>query len=393
MNGNRSSWFGFESPPQRCLVVGVAGLLVSLAGAVFNAPQFFRSYLVAYLFAIGFPLGCLSLLMLHHLVGGNWGFVIQRLLEAGARTLPLMALLFLPIAVGAHELYLWARPEAVAADPLLQQKSLYLNLPFFYGRAVFYFAVWIVLGRLLSNWSVEQDHSGNADLTHRLQNLSGPGLVVYGLTVTFAMIDWVMSLEPHWNSTIYGMAFILSDALAALALVICVAAALFEQGRLARIAGADHFHDLGNLLLAFVMLWAYLGFSQFMIIWIENLKEEIPWYLHRTNGGWQIIALALVFFQFALPFVLLLSRAAKRRPRFLAGIASVVLIMRWVDLFWLVAPSFHTEGFYFHWLDLAALAGVGGVWAALFLRYIDAHSLVPLRDPRFAAPAHEAQRV
>ena len=392
MNGNRSSWFGFESPPQRCFAVGIAGLIGCLAGVVFDAPQFFRSYLVAYLFAIGFPLGCLSLLMLHHLVGGNWGFVIQRLLEAGARTLPLMALLFVPIAAGAHDLYLWARPEVVAADPLLQQKSLYLNLPVFYGRAVFYFAVWIVLGHLLSKWSVEQDRSGAADLTRRLQTLSGPGLVLYGLTVTFAMIDWAMSLEPHWYSTVYGLSFVVSNGLAALALAICVAAALVEQGPLARLAGADHFHDLGNLLLAFVMLWAYLGFSQFMIIWMENLKEEIPWYLHRTSGGWQVIALALVLFQFALPFVLLLSRAAKRRPRFLAGIASVVLIMRWVDLFWLVAPSFHPEGFYFHWLDLAALAGIGGVWAALFLRYLDAHSLVPLRDPRFVPPA-EAQRV
>jgi hypothetical protein len=392
MNAKRFPWLGFDSPPQRCRVVGVAGLMVCLAGVFFDAPQFYRSYLVAYLFAIGFPLGCLALLMLHHLVGGNWGFVVQRLLEAGVRTLPLMALLFLPIAAGAHDLYLWARPDAVAADPLLQQKGMYLNLPFFYARAVLYFAVWIVLGQLLSQWSVEQDRSGDANLTRRLQNLSGPGLVLYGLTVTFAMIDWAMSLEPHWYSTVYGLAFVVGNGLAALALVICVAAALVEQGPLARVAGADHFHDLGNLLLAFVMLWAYLGFSQFMIIWMENLKEEIPWYLHRTMGGWQVVALALVAFQFALPFVLLLARAAKRRPQFLAGIAVVVLIMRWVDLFWLIAPAFQPQGFYFHWLDLAALGGIAGIWAATFLGYVDAHSLVPLRDPRFAPAAHQAQR-
>jgi hypothetical protein len=189
------------------------------------------------------------------------------------------------------------------------------------------------------------------------------------------------------------MVFVVSDGLAALALAICVGAALVERGGLARVAGADQFHDLGNLLLAFVMLWAYLGFSQFMIIWMENLKEEIPWYLHRTIGGWQVMALALVIFQFALPFVLLLSRTAKRRPRFLAAIAMGILIMHWVDLFWWVAPAFHPQGFYFHWLDLAALVGVGGVWTALFLRYIDAHSLVPLRDPRFAPAAHPAQQV
>ena len=377
--------------PKRCLAVGGAGIIVCLAGAVFDAPQFFRSYLVAYLVAIGLPLGCLGLLMLHHLVGGRWGFVIQRLLEAGVRTLPLLALLFLPLAAGAHELYLWARPQVVAADPLLRQKSLYLNLPFFYGRAVVYFAVWLALGQLLSRWSVEQDRSGDAGLVGRLQNLSGPGLVLYMLTVTFAMIDWVMSLEPHWYSTVYGMAFVISDALAALALVIGIAAALAQDGPLARVAGADQFHDLGNLLLAFVMLWAYLGFSQFMIMWMENLHEEIPWYLHRSAGGWQVAALLIVALQFALPFVLLLSRAAKRRPRFLAGIAIGLLIMRWVDLFWLVTPAFYPQKFYVHWLDLAALVAVGGVWTGIFLHYLNAHSLVPLRDPRFA-PAGDNMR-
>ena len=393
MNGNRSSWFAFDSPPQRCRAVGAAGLTFCVAGLIVDAPQFFRSYLAGYLFVIGFPLGCLSLLMLHHLVGGTWGFVIQRLLESGVRTLPLMALMFLPIAAGAEDLYLWARPEAVAADPLLQQKSLYLNLPFFYARAVFYFAVWIVLGRLLSTWSVEQDQSGDAGMTRRLQSLSGPGLVLYGVTVTFAMIDWVMSLEPHWYSTVYGMAFVVSNGLAALALMICVAAALVERGPLARVAGADHFHDLGNLLLAFVMLWAYLGFSQFMIIWMANVKEEIPWYLDRTAGGWEAVALLLVACQFALPFVLLLSREAKRRAKTLAAVAALVLLMRWVDLFWLVAPAFHPREFYFHWLDVAVFVGVGGIWAAAFLRYLNAHSLIPLRDPRFAPAAHPAQRL
>ncbi len=393
MNGNRSSWFGFESPPQRCLVVGIAGLIVCLAGAVFDAPQFFRSYLVAYLFAIGFPLGCLSLLMLHHLVGGNWGFVIQRLLEAGARTLPLMALLFLPIAVGAHELYLWARPEAVAADPLLQQKSLYLNLPFFYGRAVFYFAVWIVLGHLLSKWSVEQDRSGAADLTRRLQTLSGPGLVLYGLTVTFAMIDWAMSLEPHWYSTVYGLSFVVSNGLAALALAICVAAALVEQGPLARLAGADHFHDLGNLLLAFVMLWAYLGFSQFMIIWMENLKEEIPWYLHRTSGGWQVIALALVSFSI---------RAAVCAAAFARGQAPAALSRRHrqrgpdhaLGRSLLVGGAVVSSGGVLFSLARPGRAGrhrrgMGGAIFALPRRPF----FGPAARPALCVPAHEAQRV
>jgi hypothetical protein len=376
---------------QRSLLTGFFALALCVGGWIFSPQQFFRSYLISYLFWIGIPLGCFAILMLHHLVGGRWGFVIQRLLESGVRTFPLMALLFLPLIFGMRELYFWARPEAVASDPILQQKSLYLNGPFFIARTIVYFAIWMTAGHFFNKWSLEQDRTAEAVLTQRLQRLSGPGLVLYGLTVTFSAIDWIMSLEPHWYSTIYGMIFMVGHALAALALVIIVAHLLTDLKPLSQVIDPGHFHDLGNLLLAFVMFWAYLGFSQFLLIWVENLREEIPWYLHRSTGGWQVIALLLILFQFALPFLLLLSRATKRRAGILAIVASGVIFMHWVDLFWMIAPSFYPAAFHLHWLDIAALVGIGGIWLAVFLGYLKDRSLLPLHDPRFANVPEQMQ--
>lgn len=389
MNAPPINYFS-RSARKRVFIIAGAALAISLLGLFFDRRQFFRAYLTAYLFMIGFPLGSLAILMLHHLVGGRWGFVTQRLLEAAVRTLPLAALLFLPLIFGMGDLYLWARPQDVAADPILQQKSAYLNMPFFLARTVLYFTVWIGLGHFLCAWSVEQDRSADASLTERLQTISGPGLVLYGLTVTFAAIDWVMSIEPHWYSTVYGLIFMVNDGLAALALMICAAAFLARRGALSQAADSDRFHDLGNLLLAFVMLWAYLGFSQFMIIWVENLREEIPWVLRRTTGGWQVIALLLVACRFAVPFLILLSRTTKRDARLLAAVALLIVVMHWVELHWLVAPAFQSHGFYIHWLDLTALIGIGAVWLALFLWRLEGRSLLPLHDPRFAEEIEKA---
>jgi len=380
-----------DSLQRGALAVGLIASVLSIGGAFFNSPQFFRSYLLAYLFWIGLPLGCFAIVMLHHLVGGTWGFVIQRLLESGIRTFPLMALLFLPLLFGMPEIYPWARPEIVAADPILQQKSLYLNLPFFVARAVMYFAIWIGVGHFLDSWSLEQDRTADGSLTGRLQNLSGPGLVLYGLTVTFSVIDWIMSLEPRWYSTIYGMIFIVSYGLAALAFVIGAAFLLAGEKPLAQVIAPSHFHDLGNLLLALVMFWAYMAFSQFLLVWVENLRDEIPWYLHRTTGGWEFIALALILFQFTLPFVLLLSRVTKRRAGLLSVVALVILFMHWVDLLWFVAPAFHPERFHIHWLDVSISAGIGGVWLSAFLFYLKHRSLLPLHDPRFANVMEQEQ--
>jgi hypothetical protein len=375
----------------RLLAVGLVALALYAAGALLTPQQFFRSYLTAYVFWVGIPLGSLAILMLHHLVGGRWGFVIQRVLEAVIQTLPLMALLFVPLLFGLTYLYPWARPDAVAADPVLQEKTGYLNVSFFIVRTVFYFAIWIVMARLLAKWSLEQDRTADAALTQRLQRLSGPGLVLYGLTVTFSAIDWIMSLEPHWYSTIYGMLFMVGYALAALALVILVTRLLGDEEPLERAISSGRFHDLGNLLLALVMFWAYVNFSQFLLVWAENLSEEIPWYLHRLGGGWEWIALALILFQFALPFVLLLSRTTKRTAPALALVAAGILFVHWLDMLWMIAPSFYPAKFHIHWMDIIALIGIGGVWSAGFLHYLKNRSLLPLHDPRFADFLEEGQ--
>jgi hypothetical protein len=361
--------------------IGLAILAICAAGSFLNPAQFLRSYLVAFLFWMGIALGSAAVVMLHHLVGGRWGFVIRRVLEAATGTLPAMALLMLPLLFGVRTLYHWTQP---AGDHLLEHKALYLNLPFFLLRAVLYFAVWIAVTRLLNRWSLQQDRTGDRTLVRRMQLLSGPGLLLYGLTVTFASIDWAMSLEAHWFSTIYGMIFMVGQGLSTLAFAIAVLILLAEHKPLADVITPGHFHDLGNLMFAFVMLWAYVAFSQFLIIWSGNLVEEIPWYLARLRGGWQWIALLLVVFHFFLPFMLLLMRSVKRRRQVLARVAVAVILVRLVDMFWLVTPAFHPGNLKIHWMDLAAPIGLGGLWLASFLANLKRAPLLPLHDPRFS---------
>jgi hypothetical protein len=378
---------------KKSLAAGVIAFALCLVGAYFNRQQFFQSYLMAYVFWIGIPVGCFGVIMIHHLVGGTWGFVIQRPLESAIRTLPVMALLFLPILFGMPELYPWARPDAVAHDKILQQKSAYLNLPFYSLRTILYFAIWISVGYFLTKWSREQDRNDDASLVSRLQHLSGPGLVLYGLTVTFSAIDWLMSLEPRWYSTIYGMIFMVSHGLVALCFVIGVIYFLSRREPLSEVIAPWVFQDLGNLLLAFVMLWAYLSFAQFLIVWVENLNQEIPWFLHRMVGGWGGIAVALIVVQFALPFIFLLSRTVKRKPAMLFGVAVVIGWMHLVEMFWFIAPTFHPSGFNISWMDVLAPIGIGGIWFAAFLWSLQGRSLLPARDPRFVAIMEEHELV
>jgi hypothetical protein len=377
MTATESTRRDFDVFQRRSLVVGITALAACAAGAVASPEQFFRSYLLAYLFWIGIALGCFAVVMLHHLVGGGWGFVIRRLLESGTRTLPLMLVLLIPLLFGLRYIYVWARPEAVAADELLQHKSAYLNVPFFLVRTAFYFAAWLGLAYFLNKWSAEQDRAPSAGIKTRLQNLSGPGLVLYGLTVTFASVDWVMSLEPHWFSTIYGIIFMVGQALATLAFVIAALMLLANRRPLADVLRPQHFHDLGNLMLAFVMLWAYVAFSQFLIIWSGNLPEETPWYIARFNGGWGWIAVLLIVFHFMLPFLLLLSRQNKRRLRMLASIAAAMIVVRFLDMLWVVLPAFHAKELRIHWMDLLAPVGIGGIWLATFVWQLKGRPMLP----------------
>jgi hypothetical protein len=373
----------------RGLVVGAAGLLATAAGGLAAPDQFFRSYLFGFLFWVGVGVGCQSILMIHHQSGGMWGLAIRRILEAGARVLIVSALAFLPLIFGIGRLYEWARPEAVAASATLQGKQAYLNVPFFLVRAAFYFAVWGALAHLLVRWSSRLDAGGDYERTsRRLRSLSGGGLLLMGLTITFASVDWAMSLDPHWFSTVYGILFMVGMALSALALVIVVVAWLGREKPLADVVSKETVHDLGKLLLAFVMLWAYISVSQFLIIWSGNLPEEIPWYLRRLGGGWQYLALALVLFHFALPFLLLLSRELKRNARALGLLAGALLAVRLLDLYWLVAPDLRGHGGHgiaVHWMDLTAALGLGGLWVAAFVDNLRRRPLVPVGEPEIRA--------
>jgi hypothetical protein len=370
---------------QRALIVGTIGVAVCVLGAFFNSEQFFRSYLLAYVFWVGITLGCFAILMLQHMSGGAWGLVTRRVLESATRTFPLLALLFAPIAIGVRSIYVWAQPGAASGDdPLshaLAHKAPYLNVSFFIARAVLYFAVWILLTYFLNKWSLEQDQTGHRPLTRKLQSVSAPGLVLYGLTVTFASVDWMMSLEPQWFSTIYGILIMGGQGLSAMAFIIATIVVLSKYKPLSDVIKPSHLHDLGKLMLAFLMLWAYFGFSQFLIIWSGNLPEEIPWYIRRLQSSWKWVGLALVVLQFALPFVLLLSRSLKRNSRKLVVIAVAVIVMRLVDLMWLTGPEFHEIGIHIHWMDIAMPVGLGGLWLAFFTYQLKQRPLLPVGDP------------
>jgi len=368
---------------RRAFAAGAAGLIASLIGALVTPTQFFRSYLFAFLFWNGVAIGCLSLLMIQHLTGGRWGLAIRRLLEAGTRTVPVLLVLFLPVVVGLKRIYPWAGSEQADATirHAIEIKHAYLNVPFFLGRAAFYFAVWLLLAHFLNRLSLETDAGLDLRRARQMRSISGGGLLLMGLTITFMSVDWAMSLDPRWFSTIYGMLFMIGTALSALALCIVVITRIMGTGPLSVVANADTLHDLGKLMLAFIMVWAYFSYSQFLIIWSGNLPEEIPWYLRRYSGVWKLIGLFLVVFHFAVPFLVLLSRNLKRRAKTVGMVALWILAVRVVDLFWLVRPEFPATGFPLHWLDLTLPVGLGGVWLGMFARQLKTRPLLPVGEP------------
>ena len=366
-------------------ILAVAGAALCLVAWLVNPARFFQSYLVGFMYWVGISVACLAVIMVHHLVGGLWGFAIRRPAEAGALTIPLMALLFLPIALGMRHLYPWTDPSVLAAHPVVRAKVPYLNVDFFLIRALIYFVIWTGLALIL-NWGARvQDRAEDPAPTHRLQNLSGPGMVLYFLTVTFAMVDWGMSLEPDWFSSIYGVMLLVGQVLATLAIFIIVATWLSETKPLAEVATPQAFNDLGNLLLAFVMLWAYMSFSQYLITWSGNLAEEIPWYLRRSVGGWRAIAVALIVFHFFVPFFLLLSQDRKRKARALTKVCIAILFMRFVDNTWLFLPAFQARSLWEFWSVVPAFVGIGGIWVVVFLDRLVARPLLPLNNPQLTA--------
>ena len=367
------------------VAAGVAGVVVAATASALtgDATQFYQSYLIGYMLCLGVTLGCLALGMVHQLSGGAWGVVLRRPIGAAARVLPVLTLLFIPVLIGMSNLYVWTHADAVAADEVLQHKRLYLNTPFFVIRALIYFAVWNGISFFLNRWSLEQDRTGDPSIPRRMQRLSAAGLVLYGLTITFASFDWLMSIEPDWYSTIYGVLIIGGQGLSAIAFLILAIAWLSRRPPLNDIIVADHFHDAGNLTLAFVMLWAYFGFSQYLIIWAGNLPKEIAWYQHRLQTGWRAVGIVLVLFHFAVPFLVLLSRRFKRQAVTLARIAAAILVARFVDLIWLVAPEFHRAGLSISWLDVLLPLSLSAIWLGCFVWQLRGRAIFPVYDPEF----------
>ena len=386
----------YQAPPsvnrvQRAgLVVGGIALLLAIPGALSSPEKFYPSYLFSYLLVLGLTVGSLGLLMLQHLTGGNWGIIIRRPLEAASRNIWLVLVMFIPIVVGMKTLYrAWLDPERLKEEPLSKFQQGYLTSGGFLGRAVLYFAIWFLLMWLFNSWSQQQDErKQDPQIQRRFKSLSGPGVILYILAMTFAAIDWVMSLSPHWASTIYGFIFVGAQAIASMCLMIIVIVLLSGSEPLAGIIQKRHLHDLGKLLFAFNMLWAYFDFSQLLIIWSGNQPEEISFYRTRLFGGWGVVAVIVLVFSFSLPFLILLSREVKRTPGLIAKVAAWMLLMRLVDLYWMTRPEFTPRAFP-TWLDLVVPIALVGLWLGFFAMNLKQRPLLPLGDPHLAeAIAH-----
>jgi hypothetical protein len=374
------------------LLVGLVGLVLSIVGWIKSPGSFIHSYLLAFLFVLGLSLGSLGLLMLQHLTGGHWGIVIRRPLESATRSLPLVFILFFPIFFGMKYLYAaWLNAPASGEGSLSEFQRSYLTSDAFKVRAIIYFAIWLVLMFVFNRWSREQDvNREDRSLRRRFKLLAGPGIILYVFAMSLAAIDWVMSISPHWASSIYGFLFIAGQLISSMSLMISVIVLLAQTAPLQSVVQKRHLHDLGKLLLAFVMLWAYFDFSQLLITWSGNQPEEISFYRSRLYGQWGVVAVIVLIFHFFVPFFLLLSRQLKRNPSALPKVAVWLILMRFVDLYWMTRPEFSASALPSLW-DLVAPLALGGLWLGVFAWQLKQLPLLPLGDPKLeeAIEQHE----
>jgi len=365
-------------------VIGVVGLVATALLGLMSGAQALWSYLAAFAYWIGIALGALILLMTLHAAKARWVVVVRRPLEVMATCVVPFALLFLPIALGTHTLFPWvheASPSNAIEAAALRPKQIWLSPGFFAARGVLYFAIWIPIAYFLWAWSRRQDETGNLDLTVKQRRLGAGGLPALGFSLTFAAFDWLMALEPGWYSTIFGVYYFAGSFLAAIALFIVVVYVLDSRQHLQGLLRPSHYHSLGKLLLAFVCFWAYIAFSQLLLIWIANLPHEISWYILRWDGSWRALSIFLIVCHFALPFFVLLSKPLKTRPRLLALVALFLLGMHWVDIFWFVLPRKHPDVPRIHLADFTAFIGVGGIAIAFGAWLLGRGSVIPERDP------------
>ncbi len=373
------------------LFVGGVAALMAIFGLTKSPADFYHSYIFSYLLVVGLTVGSLGLLMLQHVTGGIWGIVIRRPLEAASRNIWLILLMFAPIVMGMKYLYSgnqtdtgWLNAPKEGEHALTAWQQGYLTSGGFLTRAAIYFAIWIVLAWLCNKWSKEQDQQADGEgLKQRMKKFSAPGIILYILAMTFAAIDWSMSLSPRWASTIYGFIFVGGQAISAMALMIAVVVLLSGSEPYSEIVKKRHLHDLGKLLFAFNMLWAYFAFSQLLIIWSGNLPEEISFYRTRLNGQWGVVAVVVLLFSFGIPFLLLLSRDAKRTASVVSKIAIWMIFMRLVDLYWTTKPEF-TERAVPTWLDVVVPIALVGLWLGFFAMNLKQRPLLPLGDPNLS---------
>lgn len=369
---------------QRSMAVGILFGAGAVALALLRPQEFYRGYLLGFMCWLGLALGSMAILMIRHLTGGGWGTVIRRILGAAMRTLPLLAILFIPVILGIHHLYIWAQPlsnieNRHLREHLEQITHSYLTINGFIVRAIIYFAIWNVCSFLLSKWSKQTDHAGAPDNSHRFKAVAGPGLILYAFTISFAAIDWVMSLDPSWISTIFGLIILIGEILSAMCFAVVVERILVNYKPMSELLRPDFVHDHGKWMLTFIMVWAYFSFSQWLIIWAGNLPSEISFYLKRLSGGWGWIGLALALFHFCVPFAILLSRPFKRNVRKLVWVAVWLILMRYIDLFWIIEPNF-SKTISLTVADIVVPVAIGGIWLWYFFRNLALLPLVPAYD-------------
>ena len=374
--------------PRFIQTTGLAGLILVVATfflSLFLAnglKQFMFSYLANFCFFLSLSLGALFFVSLQHLTRAGWSVVVRRIAEYLAANVAVLAILVIPVILGMSQLYPWTDANLVESDPLLQWKHPFLNVPFFLLRCLLYFSIWWALSRFYLDRSLKQDESGAVDLTLRMEKWSAPGMALLGLTLTFASIDFIMSLTPSWYSTIFGVYFFSGAVVSCFAVLTVILVILQSMGRLDGVVTAEHYHDLGKFLFGFIIFWAYIAFSQYMLIWYSNLPEETEWIFHRQQGTWVYLSIFLVFGHFILPFFGLVSRHIKRNKRMLVFWAAWVLVAHWVDIYWLVMPAFNAEKVPFHLFDLLLLVGMGCIYVASMGYLAQGRALIPLRDPR-----------
>src|SRR5579862_5972439 len=352
------------------LGAGVPLLVGSLVGGAFHPASFFPGYLASYLFWLGLGLGSMAILMVHHQVGGSWGYITRRILEAATGTLPLLVLFFVPLLFGRHILIPWADPSGPAASPEFRHLEAYMSPGGVIVRAGIYFLCWVGLARALCRGSARLDRTGDPRELLRLRRLSGGGLLLYAVTMFFAAVDWMLATEPRASSTIVGLIAVAGQVVSGFALVIAVLALLSRTPPLSEVVTPGRLRDLANLLLTAVLLWAYVSFSQYLIIWSGNLPREVAWYVRRTSPAWRVFPLTLLALHLAAPLALLLFRAVKERPAVLGSLAGMLLGLRLLEGFWQILPAYEPGGPVYHWTTPAAVLGMGGLWMGLFLRHL-----------------------